>query len=205
MTASEIAVKGDRNFDAPAYHRLLAGLVDADQIWLTHEHIDHVMAIARHPEPDKTAPQLKLNADQLAALPQFAIEGKLTREITDVTPVELTTPTRIAPGVVIVRTSGHTLGSLTVIATLNTGAAYLFVGDIVWNMINLDSLKTRPRIMQYLFFEPNEDRKAILRRVRELHDIRAANPDLNIVPAHDCEHLEGLISSGKINREFLEK
>jgi hypothetical protein len=42
---------GEGVFDAAAYQRLLDGAASAAHVLITHEHLDHVMAVARHPAP----------------------------------------------------------------------------------------------------------------------------------------------------------
>jgi len=82
------------------------------------------------------------------------------------------------------------------------GREYLLIGDIVWAVSNIENLKTRPRLLQYLFFEPNENRKAILRQVRALHDLAQAEPNLIIVPEHDGAYLDRLIEKGDFELGF---
>jgi len=203
MTSKDMAQGDAATFDAAAYETLTGSMLEADQVWLTHEHIDHVMAIARHPRPAQLAPRLKLNADQLAAMPQFAVAGDLAPELAGIEPAEVRAPYLIAPGLVVDRTPGHTKGSQTFLITTQAGEEYLLIGDIVWVMSNLDTLKTRPRLLQYIVFEPNEDRRAVLRQVRALHDLREAHPDVIILPSHDGVYLDGLVSAGKLIEGFV--
>lgn len=185
-------------FDPVAYSHLTEAMLQAEQVLMTHEHLDHVMAIARHPAPDMLAPNLVLNAPQIRALPKFA-EG-------DLAPVLARLETRlsgeveaVAPGVVIIPAAGHTQGAQLVFITLETGQEVLLIGDTVWNMGALEALKTRPVLTQYIVFKPDyEDRDAIKRQVRALHDIMVANPDLAIVPSHDRAHLQRLAAEGAL-------
>jgi glyoxylase-like metal-dependent hydrolase (beta-lactamase superfamily II) len=190
MTAETMTTsKPDWRFSDAAYATLLNGLVAADQVVITHEHLDHVMAIARHPNPELLAPNLMLNRWQIAALPQFAIEtldpalralpARLSGEVES-----------IAPGLVIVPAAGHTKGSQNIFVQLQNGEEILLIGDIVWNVQAIDELKTRPVLTQYLIFRPDyEDRAAIKEQVRALHDLRAVHPDLHVLPAHDRAEL----------------
>lgn len=196
LTAAEIAQSEGATFDAGAYQRLKDSYADADQILITHEHLDHVMAITRHPAPETFADKLMLNASQISALPRFAPEGGLSPVLKNLAPTDLSEPTRIASGIVAAPAPGHTEGSIVIYVKRADGREYFFIGDIVWTMSNIENLKTRPRLLQYLFFEPNEDRKAVLRQVRALHDLAAAEPDLIIVPEHDGAYLDGLIAKG---------
>lgn len=176
-------------FDDAAYTRLTEAMLSADQVLMTHEHLDHIMAIARHPDPANLAGNLVLNAAQIDALPMFAI-GPLAPPLQNLEPRLQGAVQAIAPGVVIVPAAGHTPGSQNVFITLANGEEILLIGDIVWNIEAIKALKTRPVLTQYLVFRPNyEDREAVKTQVRALHDMMAADPDLLILPAHDRDWL----------------
>lgn len=186
------------NFDAGKYQLLTSAMLSARDILITHEHLDHVMAIARHPDPAGIAGQLRLNADQKAALAGFAPDGRLPAPFETLAPALTTGTQTIAPGVIVAPASGHTAGTQIVFVSLQDGREILLVGDIVWNMQNIADLKTRPVLTQYAVFEPNEDRAAIKQQVRALHDLVAAEPDLIIVPSHDRVHLQSLLADGDL-------
>lgn len=202
LTAAEIAQSAGARFDAAAYERLLSAIETADMVMTTHEHLDHVMAITRHPRPQAIINRLQLTAPQIEALPRFAPAGGLDAAFASLAPFALDGPTRIAPGVVAIPTPGHTPGSLCFYVRAADGREYLMIGDIVWAMSNIDNLKTRPRILQYLFFDPDEDRKAVLAQVRALHDVRKAHPDLIMLPEHDGEHLRALLAQEALLEGF---
>lgn len=175
----------DWRFDDAAYADLTAAMLSANQVLMTHEHLDHIMAIARHPDPAALAPNLVLNAPQIAALPLFA-DGELDPTLQALAPRLDGSVRAIAPGVVVVPAAGHTPGSQNIYIQLQNGEEILLIGDIVWNMGAIEALKTRPVLTQYLVFRPNyEDREAIKTQVRALHDMIEAYPDLHVLPAHD--------------------
>lgn len=181
--------KTEWRFSDAAYAELTTAMLAAEQVLMTHEHLDHVMAIARHPDADALAPNLILNAPQIGALPMFA-DGALAPALTALQPGLSGDVETIAPGVVIVPAAGHTPGSQMVFITLQNGEEILLIGDIVWNMGAIEALKTRPVLTQYMVFRPNyEDRAAIKQQVRALHDMMADNPDLTVLPAHDRDWL----------------
>lgn len=193
---------GPSNFDASAYNTLSQALIAADKIVITHEHLDHVMAIARHANPDEIASAFWLNAPQKAALGGFTPEGEMPLAFS-VIPPRLTGDTQmIAPGVIVAPAPGHTEGSQVVFVSLQDGREYLLIGDIAWVMTNIEALTTRPILTQYAVFDPNEDRGAVKAQIRALHDLVAAEPSLVIVPSHDRAHLQALLSSGELSRGF---
>lgn len=186
-------------FHPEQYDILLADLMTARAIVLTHEHLDHVMAIARHPEPHAIAGALQLNAPQKAALGQFAPGGTLPAAYEALQPDLGDGARLIAPGVIVAPMPGHTAGSQVVFVRQQDGRELLLIGDIVWAMSNIEDLKTRPVATQFLVFDPNEDRTAIKQQVRALHDLAAAEPDLVIVPAHDRDWLTQLVDQGVLD------
>ncbi len=187
-----------RMFDPAAYDRMLKAMFAADEVYITHGHPDHVVAVARFPEPALLAPKLRLNKAQLDSLPKFAVDGKLAPEIAGIAPIAADKPRRIAAGIVLIPTAGHSPGSQSFYVRLQDGTEYLLIGDIVWMMSNIDNLKTRPRLLQYLLFEPDEQRDVVLAQVRALHDMQKANPKLVIVPSHDGRYLKSLVTSQKL-------
>lgn len=179
----------DWRFDDAAYKALMSSMLSAEQVLMTHEHLDHIMAIARHSNPVALAPNLVLNGPQIEALPMFAM-GELDPALSGLTPRLSGEVESVAPGLVIAPAAGHTPGSQNVFITLQNGQEILLIGDIVWNMGAIEALKTRPVLTQYLVFRPNyEDRDAVRQQVRALHDMIETNADLIVLPAHDRDWL----------------
>ncbi len=184
-------------FNPAAYQQLIDALATADKVLITHEHPDHLIALVRHPEPEILAPRLLLSQPQIASLPTYAV-GELAPALKTVQPGLSGSVEAIAPGVVVVPAAGHSPGSQMIFIALDSGEEVLLLGDIVWAMSNIDDLKTRPVLTQYLIFDHSEDRKSIKRQVRALHDLRAAEPDLIMVPAHDRDYLLKLAEDDKV-------
>ena len=179
----------DWRFSDEAYDALTSKMLNADQVVITHEHLDHIMAIARHPDPAGLATNLVMNAPQIQSLPMF-VTGALDPAFAALVPRLSGDVETIAPGVVIIPAAGHTPGAQNVFITLQNGEEILLIGDTVWNMGALEALKTRPVLTQYVVFRPNyEDRDAVKRQVRALYDMIELNPDLRVLPAHDRDWL----------------
>lgn len=182
-------------FSEGAYARVLDVMERANRILITHEHLDHVMAVARHPNPEAIAPHLALTRAQLDGLPEHASGGVLAPAIANVAPLELAAPRRIAPGIVAAPAPGHSAGTIIIYA--HTAAReYLFIGDIAWLMDSIAQVRGRPRLIRWILPNVDPDRPAVLRQIRALHDLAAAEPELVIVPAHDDAHLRQLIADG---------
>jgi len=192
---------GAGEFCDACYQRLVNATASAAHVLITHEHIDHVMSIARHPAPETIAPRLRLTHPQLSGLPQHARGGQLAPAIANVAPVDFRTPQRIAPGVVAHAAPGHTPGTI-VIFVRTAAREYLFVGDIVWVVSSIDNLRGRPRFISWMIPEIDPDRPAVLRQIRALHDLTEAEPDLIILPAHDDAYLRQRVAEGVLAEGF---
>jgi glyoxylase-like metal-dependent hydrolase (beta-lactamase superfamily II) len=193
---------GKGRFSAEAYQRVLAATAQAAHVLITHEHLDHVMAVARHPEPDTIAPRLRLTPPQLAGLALHAIGGELAPSIQAIETLDLDHPQRIAPGVVAAAAPGHTPGTIIIFVRTPT-REYLFIGDIAWVISSVDNARGRPRFIRWLIPEVDPDRPAVLRQLRALNDIAAAEPDLVILPAHDHAYLRRRIAEGALGEGFV--
>jgi len=195
--------QNEGSFDEQAYDRVLAAMTRAPNVMITHEHLDHVMAIARHPRPANIARNLNLTAPQLEGLPAHAPNGQLAPEIAGVAQLDLTQPQRIAPGVVAVAMPGHSRGTILIYAKTTT-REFLFIGDIAWVMGSVVHLRGRPRFITWIMPGVDPGRTNVLRQLRALHDVSAANPDLILIPAHDDAYLRGLVSEGVLAERFTE-
>lgn len=193
---------GKGRFDAASYERVLAAVEATPRVMITHEHLDHVMAIARHPRPQAIAPNLALTRVQLDSLPQHAPGGELAPEIAGAAPLALDGPVRIGPGVVAAPAPGHSPGTI-VIYVRSVTREFLFVGDIAWQYSSIAHARGRPRLIGLIVAGVDPDRPAVLRQVRALHDMAAAEPDLVIVPAHDDAYLRRRIAEGVLAERFV--
>lgn len=193
--------QGKGSFDEQAYDRVLTEMTRAPNVMITHEHLDHVMAIARHPHPADIARNLDLTAAQLAGLPEHAPNGQLAPEIAGIAQLDLSQPQRIAPGVVAVAMPGHSPGTILIYAKTST-REYLFIGDIAWVMGSVEHLRGRPRFITWMMPGVDPGRDNVLRQLRALHDVAAANPDLVLVPAHDDAYLRGLVAASVLGEGF---
>lgn len=164
-----------------------AALRAARVIVLTHEHGDHAAGLLRLPDfatvarrallPPEQGPSgpkaraLPWPANASAALPPFAYRGMRA----------------IAPGVVLIRTPGHTPGSQMVFARMANGQEYLFTGDTATMARSWQQLRARSRLVgQYIV---GEDRDAVFGWLKAIRSVRTDNPGLVVVPGHDYETL----------------
>jgi glyoxylase-like metal-dependent hydrolase (beta-lactamase superfamily II) len=193
---------GPVSFNEAAYGRIIAAMGVAARVVVTHEHADHIGGVARFPVPERLAERLTLNRPQYEGLGSATPDGKIPPEFAKAQILDLTQPTRVAPGVVMIPAPGHTPGSAMFYVKLADGREVLFIGDIAWALSNITTPATRPRFISQ-FFLKNEDRAAVANEVRALHDLAAVEPALTILPAHDAVYIDQLISKGLLQPQFL--
>jgi glyoxylase-like metal-dependent hydrolase (beta-lactamase superfamily II) len=168
--------------------RFDAALRTARLIVLTHEHPDHLNGLLRLPQFPRVAPRALLLPEQRpdaplaraapwpagsrAALPRFDYKGMAA----------------IAPGVVLIRTPGHTPGAQMVFVRLAGGREVLLAGDTATVARSWREVRARSRLLSD-FLAP-EDRAAVFDWLKALRALHRAAPEVFIVPGHDFEYVE---------------
>jgi glyoxylase-like metal-dependent hydrolase (beta-lactamase superfamily II) len=124
-----------------------AALRRAQLVIITHEHGDHIAGVIRSDYRDELAPKTILTKNQVrtlsfaAQIPQIRLTPEQARDYL-VVDYELILP--VAPGIVLIKSPGHTPGHQMVYIRLSSGEEFLFIGDIGWSLDNITELKTRP-------------------------------------------------------------
>jgi glyoxylase-like metal-dependent hydrolase (beta-lactamase superfamily II) len=105
----------------------------------------------------------------------------------------------IAPGVVLIKAPGHTPGSQMVYVKRADGQEILFLGDVAWQMRNIEEVRERARLVTWL---GGEDREAVMGEFVELHRLHTAEPNLNMMPGHDSAELTRFLKAGLLTKGF---
>ena len=153
----------------------------AGMILVTHEHPDHLGALAMHGGP-ALANSAWLNPRQLAA--PLAWNGPKP-------PARLNglTPQAVAPGIVVIPApDSHTPGSQLIYVRLANGREALFVGDNSSFAQNWIEQRGRSRLSE-AFFAP-QNRAEVFAWLKTIRALKAQAPGLEIIPGHDWEWLE---------------
>ena len=167
--------------------RVDAAMRQARLIVFTHEHVDHMGGLLRLNDWARVLPHALITPEQTPS-------GTVARVLpwpkgagAAIQPFRYRGMKAIAPGVVLIRTPGHTPGSQMVYTRLANGREVLFAGDTATMARNWQQLRARSRLVGNLIV--HEDRTAVFGWLKAIRRLHRAAPAMTIVPGHDYEAL----------------
>jgi glyoxylase-like metal-dependent hydrolase (beta-lactamase superfamily II) len=186
-------------FDDAQYKAEQDALTHARAIVVTHEHADHLQGIAESPNLPAFADHLMLTREQRDDT-RWLKENKFPENVrTSLHPIDYDHYYPLAPGLVLIKAPGHTVGSQIIYVRLADNSEYLLIGDVAWAMEQVTIPKCRPRLAE-LAMRENSDQ--VTSELRTLHDLAESNPDVHIVVSHDTKQLADYEAAGKIGKGF---
>jgi glyoxylase-like metal-dependent hydrolase (beta-lactamase superfamily II) len=201
-TALEQSMGGSQlsSFDAAAFARVQAAMSTAAQIVITHEHMDHIGGLTAHPDLKAVLPKARLTREQLSE-PERSLPAKFPEHALDgYQPLVYDQYQAIAPGVVLIKAPGHTPGSQMVYVQTASGVELLLIGDVAWHSRNIQLQRERARLMTMVFIK--EDRRAVFGQLAALKRLHETQPTIFIVPGHDGQVIDSLVTAGVLKRGF---
>jgi glyoxylase-like metal-dependent hydrolase (beta-lactamase superfamily II) len=181
-----------------------AALRRAQLIVITHEHGDHIAGVIRSDYRDELAPKTILTRNQVrtltfaAQIPQIRMTPEQARDYI-VVDYELIMP--VAPGIVLIKSPGHTPGHQMVYIRLSGGEEFLFIGDIGWSLDNITELKTRPAATAARI---KEDPQALMHQMTWIKQVM--NEDgIIVVPSHDDRLLKKYVEDGLLGESLSQQ
>jgi glyoxylase-like metal-dependent hydrolase (beta-lactamase superfamily II) len=161
-------------------------------IVVTHEHGDHVAGVIRGAGAEQLAPKTILTRSQVEVLttkpqmPELRLTADQARRFIV---VDYDKYMPVAPGIVLIKSAGHTPGSQMVFVSLASGREYLLIGDATWHMDGVRQVKGKAAPWV------TEDVNAVLDQLRWLNQLTKSEPKLVIVASHDEEQHAELVKN----------
>lgn len=176
-------------------------LRSAQLILITHEHGDHVAGVLRSEYRDELAPKTILTKDQVRTLnlaPQLPEIALTPADARNYIVVDYEDLLPVAPGIVLIKSPGHTHGHQMIYVTLANGDEYLFIGDIGWSLDNITEQKLRPA---GTIARVKEDPQALMHQMMWIKQVMD-NDGLIVVPSHDDVLLTRFVADGVLSDEL---
>ncbi|HET7544135.1 MAG TPA: MBL fold metallo-hydrolase [Polyangiaceae bacterium] len=181
--------------DAAAFARVEKALTQADTILFTHEHSDHVGGVAAAPNFAAIADKVRITREQLNG-PKLERSDFPAGTLETLKPLDYSGLHAVAPGVVLQKAPGHSVGTQLIYVELQDGTRFLFVGDIAWTNDNITRQVGRPGLATLLM---KEDRPAVAAQVQAL----ALLPkDIHLIVAHDPLEFAHDVKAGLFKQGF---
>jgi glyoxylase-like metal-dependent hydrolase (beta-lactamase superfamily II) len=193
----------DAPFDSSEYSRMQQALASAKSIFISHVHRDHLGGLVDSPNPRALLSRTQVTPEQKAG---FRRKGEvelrdpstLGFDVTDFDELknvrDFPRLEQFAPGLVAIKTPGHTPGHLMFFIHTADGREILYVGDLVWSYRNIETGRSRPRAVARLYL--GEDSTAVADQLRAVMTFATAHPDVEIVVSHDADRLEHQLATG---------
>lgn len=187
---------GVESFDRGARGRVLDALDGARLAVFTHEHGDHLGGALSSPHLVRIAPKLLLNPEQLGGPKAPPWPAAVPRP----RPLDYDSVRAMAPGVVLIRSPGHTAGSQLVYVRHADGREYLFLGDTASMLDNVRLGRQRSRLVT--MFMSGDDRSQVAAQLRTIGEVARRDPALVLVPGHDGPIIADLVRRGALTPGF---
>ncbi len=186
VTPQIATAAGAEHYNAAAQRRIETALDRAGINLVTHEHADHLGALAAR-GGRALVEAAWLNPRQV---PPALLAAKLAWQGTVPTPrLNGIAPQAVAPGVVVIPApDSHTPGSQLIYVRMSNGRELLFAGDNASFAQNWQELRGRSRLVE-TWFAP-ENRAEVFAWLRTIRALKTQAPGLVVVPGHDWEWLE---------------
>lgn len=194
-----------KSFDNVAYSRVSGALTRATLIVVTHEHPDHIGGLLAQPDPKKLLASTRLTREQVVELTlnlggdSFAPLHLPSNIFAAYQPLDYGRYVALAPGIVLIKSPGHTPGSQMIYVRRADGVEFLFLGDVAWVMRNIETQREKARLVDWI---SDENRIKVRQELAGLTQLHVTHPEIHIMPGHDSGAIDSFLKSGLLNKGF---
>ncbi|MEM8499404.1 MAG: MBL fold metallo-hydrolase [Pseudomonadota bacterium] len=183
-------------FDQAAYDRVQEAMLQAQKIVFTHEHFDHIGGVIKSPNLPELAEKIVINTAQQANAEQANLS--YPQIVRDLKAIDYDTYYHLAPGVVLIKATGHTPGAQMIFVRMANGEEVLFAGDTAWNKVNILQEKSKPLLANWA---AGEDGVALAHQIRSLIEIHKKG-EVTVLLAHDVDWLQAYEQRGLLQADI---
>ena len=190
---------GSEPYYPEEFAKLQRALDSARLIFLTHHHADHVAGVLRAPNFSALAAKTVITrtlADCMMKTPHRPHLRLDDAAIARFIVLDYAQYYPLAPGVVLIKSPGHSLNSQMVFIRLQSGREILHSVDSAWNMDNI--LKLKGKAAPWV----KEDVPAIIGQLRWLKKIHETERNVTILVTHDDTLFDFVTRFGLIGGEL---
>ena len=192
--------KGEEEPYYPEQYALLQDALDgAKAIFLSHYHGDHSGGVIQSPNFKELARKTIISTETARLLVEEPHRPHLqvsAEDIQNFIIVDYPVHYPIAPGVVAIKSPGHSPDSQMVYIRMEDGQEFLHVFDVAWNMDNINLIKGKaaPWIV--------EDEPLIMGQLRWLNGLKKTHPEIKLLVAHDDHLLDEFKQTGLVGLDL---
>ncbi|MEQ9367126.1 MAG: hypothetical protein RIF32_23025 [Leptospirales bacterium] len=189
---------GGGRFYPEAYARLQRELLRTRAVYWTRESYDHVGGVSR--SADLYGIRDRLHFTKAQARSPKLTEGRFPPTVLEaMNTIACDVVCSPAPGLALFAVPGDAPGAQWIFISAANGREYMLVGDQTIRHAQIADLQAHSRVW---YWRENRDADDIAHRLRALHDLQIAAPNLAIIPVHDENRIAQLIATGWIGDGF---
>jgi glyoxylase-like metal-dependent hydrolase (beta-lactamase superfamily II) len=184
----------EADYDSAAWSHQENAVKTAKLMACTHEHHDHLGGFSESEHFASFGDRLKLTKAQREE-PKMGGIGRAIGGVPNLDSGPEGSIHPIGPGLVAISAPGHTPGSQIIYLRMKGARELLLIGDVAWQNFVLDQVRNRPRVVNWL---GREDGEAVGHQIRAILDVKARNPALDVVVAHDVAAMDARFHAGSV-------